>query len=303
MAVDCTDVISVRTAVCNNATDIEEMITLGDDGTLTTNYNAKPIALIVKEKLITDLQALGITYVWAYVWADITARNAQAGMATEEQGYQTDTGIVYEFDGAIWQVVAVTSGEQSYNTVTSEVLKYDGAVWNLFYSLASTALTTATDTTNFNGILSGADTDVQKALETIDDISVSSISTNAVNGMVSGNVVLSNSTDIIASANPFSDGSLIRKYQLEIDSTDTTGTFDATNTGTVTYNNSGFRAGTKSATYNSDGDYTDLGTPLSNLSGTYTINFKFYREGAGGAQERVLSNTNGRIALRVDGNT
>lgn len=146
MAVDCTDIISVRTAVCNNATDIQEMIELSDDGTLTTNYGAKPIALLVKEKLITDLQALGITYVWAYIWADITARNAQTGMATGEQGYQTDTGIVYQYDGAIWQVVAVATGEQSYNTVTNEIFKYSGTVWNLFYSLASQSDITANTT-------------------------------------------------------------------------------------------------------------------------------------------------------------
>ena len=143
MAVDCTDTIAVRTAVCNNATDIQEMITLPDDGTLTTNYGAKPISLIVKEKLINDLQALGITYVWTYVWADITARNAQVGMATDEYGYQTDTDTMYQYDGALWQVSAPSTDEQSYNTVTSEVFKYDGANWILFYTLAS-----ATDVIN-----------------------------------------------------------------------------------------------------------------------------------------------------------
>lgn len=109
---DCTDTIAVRNAVCNNAQDIQEMIALTDDGTLTTNYSAKPIALLVKEKLDNDLQALGITY----VWADVTARNAQTGMVLDEQGYQSDT---------------------------KEVYKYDGSTWNLFYSLSQTEYLTS----------------------------------------------------------------------------------------------------------------------------------------------------------------
>lgn len=134
MAVDCTNVIEVRQTVCNNATDIQEMITLPDTGERTTNYNAKPISLIVKEKLINDLQALGIDYVWSYVWANEAERNAQTGMSIDDYGYQSDTGLVYQYDGSLWQVQTVSTGEYAYRIIDSQVWKYNTS-WNFYYAI------------------------------------------------------------------------------------------------------------------------------------------------------------------------
>lgn len=38
-----------------------------------------------------------------YRWADSTARNAQTGMVAGDLGYQTDTGVVYRYDGSAWK--------------------------------------------------------------------------------------------------------------------------------------------------------------------------------------------------------
>ena len=39
-----------------------------------------------------------------YNWADVTARNAQTGMATLDIGRQEDTNILYMYNGANWSL-------------------------------------------------------------------------------------------------------------------------------------------------------------------------------------------------------
>jgi hypothetical protein len=38
-----------------------------------------------------------------YQWADATARGAQAGMITGDEGYQVDVGITYRYNGSAWK--------------------------------------------------------------------------------------------------------------------------------------------------------------------------------------------------------
>ena len=43
-----------------------------------------------------------------YKWADNAARTAQTGMGAGDEGYQTDTGAAYRYDGTVW--VALSYG-------------------------------------------------------------------------------------------------------------------------------------------------------------------------------------------------
>lgn len=136
MAVDCTDVIAVRNKVCNNATDMEEMI-IGGVNDLTTNYGAKTIAGLVKETVEVNLQALGIDYILSYVWADETERNAETGMTLNEYGLQLDTNQLWQYNGTDWILNPSNNNDQAYFTSNGKVYKYETNQWLEYYDLVS----------------------------------------------------------------------------------------------------------------------------------------------------------------------
>ena len=47
-----------------------------------------------------------VRQIQTYKWADNAARTAQTGMVAGDEGYQTDTGAAYRYDGAAWVLVA-----------------------------------------------------------------------------------------------------------------------------------------------------------------------------------------------------
>lgn len=91
MALDCSNTIEVRTKVCKNATDLEEMI-IGSENDTTTNYGAKTIAKLVSERM----KSLGNIAV-NYIWQDSSERSSQTGMTSNEIGFQLDTQEVYRY--------------------------------------------------------------------------------------------------------------------------------------------------------------------------------------------------------------
>lgn len=54
-----------------------------------------------------------------YVWADAAARAAETGMIAGEKGYQTDTKIVYRYDGSAWK-----AWESDWTTYTPTMTNY-----------------------------------------------------------------------------------------------------------------------------------------------------------------------------------
>src|SRR6056297_1080320 len=75
----------------------------------------------------------------------------------------------------------VAEGMIAYLEDTSEVLVYDGNEW-IDISGGGEATDVTVDTTNFDGNLSGSDTNVQLALQTIDDLSLDDASYNVDGG-------------------------------------------------------------------------------------------------------------------------
>ena len=45
-----------------------------------------------------------------YKWADNAARTAQTGMVAGDEGYQTDTGTLYTYDGTSWEILVGDTG-------------------------------------------------------------------------------------------------------------------------------------------------------------------------------------------------
>lgn len=134
---DCTNTSEVRVATCETTQDLQEFLTKTIADGLTTNYGAKSAATLISEAFSNYLQTqVSVKYVWAYDWADATARNAETGMVSGEYGHQIDTDEVYQYNGVSWVLVTVAVGEQAYNTVTFEVLKYASS-WDLFYAVAN----------------------------------------------------------------------------------------------------------------------------------------------------------------------
>ena len=150
---DCTNTSEVRVATCETTQDLQEWLTKTISDGLTTNYGAKSAAQLVTDAFNQYLQTqVSVKYVWAYDWADATARNAQVGMTAGEYGHQIDTDAVYEYNGVSWDLVSVAVGEQSYNVITFEVLKFVSS-WDLFYSISQNNTSTTASSVVLRGTI------------------------------------------------------------------------------------------------------------------------------------------------------
>lgn len=66
-----------------------------------TSYTSGFIAAVAA--LATSIQtAFSKRQLHSYLWADATARGAQAGMSAGDTGYQTDTNVYYRYNGTAW---------------------------------------------------------------------------------------------------------------------------------------------------------------------------------------------------------
>jgi len=155
------------------------------------------------QKILNELASLGSAGTWqAPVLGIVDNTAAPPTEVTGDRYLLDDTGVshanwdgadqwdIVEFDGANWVVVYDASAEeggQVWDTDSQEMYIHDGTSWedlpsshnhdDRYYteteigttggSAGSTLM--GTDTTNFDGLLSGSDDTVQKALDTLDD--------------------------------------------------------------------------------------------------------------------------------------
>lgn len=66
-----------------------------------------------------------------FVWADATARGAQAGMIAGDEGYQTDTAITYRYSGSAW--VPWLSARTSFTPTWTNLTVGTGTNLGIYY--------------------------------------------------------------------------------------------------------------------------------------------------------------------------
>lgn len=94
-----------------------EYAALNDSGTSTADvWSASKIQAMLTAS----------TYGIKYSWADAAARAAESGMSTDDLGVQRDTGDVYKYDGAVWNVFFslynTSHDHNSLYTLTSDLV-------------------------------------------------------------------------------------------------------------------------------------------------------------------------------------
>lgn len=112
--------------------------------------------------------------------------------------------------------------------------------------------------------------------------------------MLNGSWYTNNGVNIKSSANPFGDSSLISKLELDTNSTDTTTTYNGTDT-SITYSNN-------TAIFN--GSTSKIETASKNLTASYTISVKVRHDGVLAGSNIVIGgklSSSGEINIRSSG--